>query len=73
MELKRNSRTATPAQDDGVIVSIVSIVSAAPRTDPAWSHAERGGRRHAPPMIQFDQFLIAMVVCLVTVHLLTAT
>jgi hypothetical protein len=30
------------------------------------------GGRLAPMMIQFDQFLIAMVVCLVAAHLLTA-
>jgi hypothetical protein len=56
-----------------VTVSIVSIVLAGGCTDPAWSHPASADRGQAQPMIQFDQFLIAMVVCFVAAHLLTAT
>jgi hypothetical protein len=36
------------------------------------SHAARSNEAQARPMIQFDQLLIAAVVCLVAVHLLAA-
>jgi hypothetical protein len=47
-------------------------VSAGGCTDPAWSHPGQTGWGKLAPMIQFDQLLIAMVVCFVAAHLLTA-
>jgi hypothetical protein len=47
-------------------------VSAGGCADPAWSHPNSAAGAKLAPMIQFDQFLIAMAVCFVAAHLLTA-
>jgi hypothetical protein len=66
------SGSGEPRSQQDVIVSIVSIVLVGGCTDPAWSHPNSAAGAKLAPMIQFDQFLIAMAVCFVAAHLLTA-
>jgi hypothetical protein len=55
-----------------VIVSIVSCVSAGRGAGLALSHAEPGGRAHTGGMVQFDQFILALVACAAVGRLICA-